>query len=338
MHSVLRYLSSKYLVVGILSFVIGTANGATAVREPVNVSVFAQATVNLMDWVAKDKGFFEKRGLDVSIVQFTSGPAQLAAALSGATDIFNTGPALTIPANQRGACVKYVTAGEMNVINIIAQKDLSLPNRDAPFPKPLIDLKGKTIGVIARGSVVESMLKRVLRQAGLDPDRDVTFVAVGGSATSVAAFKAKRVDALLTFAPTEQLLEGNYAMVAHLTAMENSPVRDGMIGANATTCKFLQEHPNRVLNYCKAIWDAYDFMNDPKNDAEVARIYARSSGLPDSVGAAVWQDVKSTFPVPPILTDARWKDQAEYFNPPIAKMPALKDSIVAACVSSDPRK
>ena len=318
--------------------VAGPAFSQTGSKAPIRVSVFAVTTVNLMDWVAKDKGFFDKYGLDVKLIQFRSGPAELAAALGGELDIFNTAPGLTVPAGLRGACNKYVTPGQYFFFNVIAQKGLSLPNRDAPFPKPLVDLKGKKIGIIARGSSTEAIMSGLLRLAGLNPDKDVTMVGVGGIATSVAAFKAKRIDALLTFPPIEQLLDGNYSMVAHLTKMRDSPVADNIGGTNAVTCKFLQEHRDRVINYCKAIWDAYEFMNNPKNENEVAAIYTRNSGLAPKVAAAVWEDQNKTFRYPPTLSEARWKAQITYLAPAVKKMPPFKDSIVPECLTSDPRK
>ena len=47
----------------------------------------------------------------------------------------------------------------------------------------------------------------LLRKAGFDPEKDATFVQIGGGQALVAAMKAKRIDAFMLSAPAPYLLE-----------------------------------------------------------------------------------------------------------------------------------
>ena len=49
------------------------------------------------------------------------------------------------------------------------------------------DLKGKSVGIPSIGSLGHKITVRVLRKLGIDPDKDVRMVAVGGDASRVAA-------------------------------------------------------------------------------------------------------------------------------------------------------
>ena len=58
---------------------------------------------------------------------------------------------------------------------------------------PFVDLKGKKIGVIARGSSTETGMRYLFAKAGLNPD-DATYVAVGGAVTAYNALQSKHWD------------------------------------------------------------------------------------------------------------------------------------------------
>ncbi|MGZ9272521.1 MAG: ABC transporter substrate-binding protein, partial [Candidatus Binatia bacterium] len=64
-----------------------------------------------------------------------------------------------------------------------------------PNFKRLTDFKGKKIGVSGLGSAPHIILREALAQAGMNPDRDVTTLAVGGSGDRLAALVAGTVDA-----------------------------------------------------------------------------------------------------------------------------------------------
>ena len=60
--------------------------------------------------------------------------------------------------------------------------------------KSIKDFKGKTIGVLSYGSQMVQVFKGMLVEAGLDPEKDVTWVETGSGAQAVTALTTGRVD------------------------------------------------------------------------------------------------------------------------------------------------
>jgi NitT/TauT family transport system substrate-binding protein len=70
---------------------------------------------------------------------------------------------------------------------------------DGPI-RDVRDLKGKTIGVFSLATGGIAFLKSYLRQNGMDPDHDVSLVALGLGAPPVDALRTGKVQALLYWA------------------------------------------------------------------------------------------------------------------------------------------
>lgn len=70
---------------------------------------------------------------------------------------------------------------------------------DSPI-KTLGDLKGKKLGIIGQATATIPIVKAVLEDAGLDPNKDVTFVDVGyGAQAAAALWISKQVDGLAMY-------------------------------------------------------------------------------------------------------------------------------------------
>jgi NitT/TauT family transport system substrate-binding protein len=66
-----------------------------------------------------------------------------------------------------------------------------------PDIKTIAELKGKKIAVSARGSLSEFLTSYVLKNKGIDPSKDVFYVALGGVPTRFAALLSGSADASL---------------------------------------------------------------------------------------------------------------------------------------------
>ena len=67
--------------------------------------------------------------------------------------------------------------------------------------KSVADLKGKTIAVTSPGSLTANLARYFVKEAGLDPDKDVSLVSVGGGGEILGALKSSRADAAMVFEP-----------------------------------------------------------------------------------------------------------------------------------------
>jgi NitT/TauT family transport system substrate-binding protein len=74
-----------------------------------------------------------------------------------------------------------------------------------PELKTIQDLKGKTIGLNSLGGGLESTVRMMLKHYGLDPDKDVKFLATGTVDTRFAALKQGLTVATAGSAPVDYL-------------------------------------------------------------------------------------------------------------------------------------
>ena len=88
-------------------------------------------------------------------------------------------------------------------LSLIVHNDVPTPNADKPYPQNLIDLKGLKIGISGRGASTDTATRFMLKQAGLDPDKDVTIMPVGDPGTMLASLKNKVIDAAMAVEPTQ---------------------------------------------------------------------------------------------------------------------------------------
>jgi NitT/TauT family transport system substrate-binding protein len=161
-------------------------------QDRFNMSHSALTGSQAILFVTRDAGIFRKYNLDPQIIYITGAPPNIAALLAGSLDfVVFAGPA-AITANLAGAD----TAVLMSFVNTMEHYIFSNPAIKRPA-----DLKGKKIGVNRPGSSDDYGARVAIRKWGLEPDKDVFFISVGGPPDRLAALQSGRVDAVLIQPP-----------------------------------------------------------------------------------------------------------------------------------------
>ena len=150
-------------------------------------------------WFARDVGLYEKYGLDGQLVFIQGGSILLQAMLAGQAHAAQNGIAETMVAVLRGGDVKILgVTSNIFPYTLIAAKN-------AKGPK---DLVGGRIAVNRLGDVSAIASRVALRKLGLNPDKDVTMLQVGGSPQRLAALQSGAVQgAALDFHVGPQTLQ-----------------------------------------------------------------------------------------------------------------------------------
>lgn len=126
---------------------------------------------------AAEGGFDQKHGIHIDMVQFTGGPTALKALIAGDLDSFEASPVIALSAMHQGADVKIIGCDWPGMTyTVFSGKDIATA----------ADLKGKTIGVSAPGSLPDIFARLALEASGL-ASSDVTYANAGGSADRVKA-------------------------------------------------------------------------------------------------------------------------------------------------------
>ena len=153
-------------------------------------------------------GDFAAAGLDVERISFSSGSDAVAALISGDIDLFLGSYEHVLRQLENGLDIRaYALIANRQSYQLVTKTD-------APY-QSLTDLKGANVGVTKAGSQSDSVLRKILREAGVDPETEVEIINGGTGATIVAALDSGSVDAAMVSDPTvsELLASGEYRIL-----------------------------------------------------------------------------------------------------------------------------
>lgn len=188
--------SLKAILIG-LSAAVAMHAGATAVaQQPTKIHAllpipnFDESFAPVA--VALQLGYFKQEGLDVTVTP-VNGSKEVAIQISaGNADVGLASPADAIIGMQAGKNLDVQYYSNLYYRNIwpISVVD------NSPI-KSVKDLKGKKIGVLSMGSTGIVFGRAYVKEAGLNPQADVTFIPIGAGAQALTAIRQGVVDALV---------------------------------------------------------------------------------------------------------------------------------------------
>ena len=240
------------LVAGLVTLFL-LAGAATAYGAKVHLALPVESIDFLPVYIAQEKGFFAQQGLEATVTVLRGGGGVIAALVSGDIDFGFSSTTEVALLKQRGVDTRFVMATTDNIpFSLIARKDLGA--------KKVTDLKGRSISITGPGSLTHAMLLYVLVRNGLNPEKDVTIVPIGGGAEAIGALKTKKIDASMLFEPfvAMAVIEGVATEVLDTTTVvkawpANSPIaKKSYIDANADTVARLSKAMLQALDYVRA--------------------------------------------------------------------------------------
>lgn len=266
--------------------------------------------------VAKDKGFFEKHGLDISVSGFTSGKQCLNAVLGGAADIATTAEAPTTAAAMSKQPIAFLARMEYSDLKTLTAAGSGI--------KSLADLKGKKIAFTA-GTGSEVYTVALLKKAGLSKS-DVKLTNLRPQ-DMLPALSAGDIDAYNTWEP--HVSNGVKAMGAKVAELDTKGIYAETF--NIVVMKsYLKDNPELIAAFLKALIEAEAWMK--ANPEEAIATVAKVAGMKADALAAIWKDyvynvVLDQKQVDVLTAHAAWRlDSGNH--PPGATMPDFSTVIV----------
>jgi NitT/TauT family transport system substrate-binding protein len=192
-----------------------------------------------MAYVTKEAGFFEKNGLDVELIQVRG--AQAAAALA-AREVY-----IAQMAGPGAVQVALAGADAVMVAGIVNHPDFSLV-----VPKAIRtseDLRGKKVAVSRFGGSSDFVTRLALRHLGLEAEKDVAIIQVGGSAERLVAMKAGTIHAaVLTTGEKLNALRQGFHELLDLSRTDYPYQHTGV----ASTRSFIRSDEGTVRSFIRA--------------------------------------------------------------------------------------
>jgi ABC-type nitrate/sulfonate/bicarbonate transport system substrate-binding protein len=272
-------------------------------------------------WVASQKGFFERQGLDVELVVIRASDVGIQALAGGSIEIAGSASDAPIAAIEKG--LDLVIVG--GIINGLSQSIMA-----AKKFKTYADLRGATFGAISLTSGVTFALRQVLKAKGLEYPRDYKLLVIGGTPQTYAALLSGQIDAAALSLPVNYAAEEhgfneigrfvdvipNYQLAALSTkrswADKNRPVLVRVMKAMAETMHWLYRNKEAGADllakemklkpeHARRGWDFYTSTRtwDPNGDVNL-------DGL-QIVTQIYWEQTQSKGPVP---KPAKYVDQS----------------------------
>ena len=226
------------LLIAVCSLALGLSLRSARALENIVIAYPTTSSQFAPLWFARDVGLYEKYGLDAKLVFVQGGSVLLQAMLAGQAHAAQNGIAETMVAILRGGDIRMLgVTAKVFPYTLIVTKGM----------KSAKDLVGGKIAVNRLGDVSAIASQVALRKLGLNPEKDVTMLQIGGSPQRLAALQSGSVQgAALDFMSGLRLSKLGYAVLAQVSL--NYPYLGPVVSA-----RFLRESPATAEAFVKAL-------------------------------------------------------------------------------------
>lgn len=290
-------------------------------------------------WVAQDKNFFVRNGVDVHLIQTPNSVQQLTGLIDGKFDIGMTAIDNVI-AYMEGQG-EAPTRIKPDLVAVMGSSSGFLSLIVAPDVKKFSDLRGRTLSVDAMTTGYAFTLRKMLELAGLK-DSDYTLVKVGGMKERYESMVGGKQSGTLSVPPfTLAARENGFNELA--TALGIFKHYQG--GVAAVRRDWAANHRKELIGFIRGNLAALEWLYDPANKTEALKIFQNHlpgtsaavaeksynvlldpiSGFPkraeiDIMGVKVAMDIRSQYGEPrKQLSDPTRYYDLSYYKAAIAK-------------------
>ena len=211
-------------------------------------------------WVGKDAGLFAKNGLNIEPVQIRGGALSTMTIMSGQAVLSGVGAGSVVAARVEGGDIVLLACpADLEPVYLIARPEIKSPS----------ELKGKAGGVTRLNSSIHFYLRSSLKMVGVDSDKEMTLLQLGGSAEITAALEAGRIAAAaLTIKDVLPFMQRNWPVFVDLTKSDLVYPSSCVTSTRA----FVKAEPKTVNAFLNAYVNAIQLIKKDQRLAERALI------------------------------------------------------------------
>jgi NitT/TauT family transport system substrate-binding protein len=248
----------RFVLLWFVLAVTGTSQNsyAAAVEKITHVDCGLVPSFSVV-WVGVDAGIFKKNGLDITTVTAQSTASCIQSMLAGDAQLGNPETVAGLIANQNGAnFVNLMNYQKTILYEMFVRSEIKSPQ----------DLKGKKMGINRFGATAEAMSRIMLKNLGLDPHKDMSFIQVGGGQERALALMNNAVQASL-FSPPEPVKLAKEPSLRRFATLSEQNVVYPYLNL-VTTQKYLKERPDVVRSFVRGYLESLKFYATAEQEAK----------------------------------------------------------------------
>src|SRR5262245_10712165 len=237
-----------------LSVLVTCVGAGPGFAEPLRVGLPGWSAEFAPVWAANDRGLLKKYGFETEVIAMQGGTQLAQAIIAGSMPIAVMGGAYLTAAVRGADLVMIATHMDKLPYSLIVKPNI----------KRVEDLKGTRLAISRFGSSSDAGLRLALQKLGLNPEKDVTIVQVGGQTERFAALKANTVDGTVVIPPlTGAAQRLGYNALINMTKLGIPYPQEGVVVSR----QLLASRRDMVMRFLKAYIEG---VKELKNDKEFA--------------------------------------------------------------------
>jgi NitT/TauT family transport system substrate-binding protein len=164
--------------------------------------------------------------------------------------------------------------------------------------KRVEDLRGKTFGISSFGGTPHSEAVMILRKYGMNPEKDVTFLQIGGSSSRYAALESGSIHAAMLVPPFNNLAKKR----GFNQLMSFNEIMSIPLGGIAVHTQQMKEKPDEIVKMIKAVLKATDYIRNRKPDI-LSHLEAKWGIKEADVRESIYRDMVGLFSKDGVASD-----------------------------------
>ena len=252
-----RYLIILMMPCFVMLFGICCLAGCEGSRhhlKKVRLNEVAHSIFYAPQYVAIEKGYFEKEGIKLELTTGFGADKTATAVISGDADIAFMGPEATIYQFNQGNADYLI-----NFAQLTQRAGNFVVSREKEDSFKWEDLKGKKVIGGRPGGMPEMVFEYVLKKHGMNPQKDIDLVQNIDFANTSGAFVSGKADYTIEFEPSATLIEEQGAGYVVASVGKES----GYVPYTAYSVKksYLESHKELLEAFTRAIEKGQQYVN-----------------------------------------------------------------------------
>jgi NitT/TauT family transport system substrate-binding protein len=252
-------------------------------------------------YVARDRGYFAKQGLDVEIITTSGDGPDVDALISGSVQFTVSTPNRLFMAYEQGKPLLAV-ANLGNVMAIECWMNKDTANKlgisvATPLEQRLKALKGLTVAGTRPGAFTYLLLVEYAKRVGLQPQKDLKIIGIGGPAAMIPAVENDQIQVACNGSPSPEIAvsRGKSVMFTDNLNGGDPAYHNFLFELLYVRPDFAKDNPETVRKMIRALVEAVNFIQDGSDGDHLVILKKNFSGAADDILLESMRHMKPIF-------------------------------------------